>query len=144
VLQVSCWCRDDDGEQSDAQLAEKRPRPHGRTHESRYLVVQGLGGGQHMHQLIRTGSERFGMKLVPWTAVAVDVTATALSDHSGRAFCFLPLPVRTGLPVHVNGYFELSSNRRDVWYRPLPSHPLAIYGFAAVDASRWVDHAAAD
>ena len=33
----------------------------------------------------------------------------------GRAFCFLPLPVCTGLPVHVNGYFELSSNRRDIW-----------------------------
>ena len=33
----------------------------------------------------------------------------------GRAFCFLPLPAETGLPVHVNGYFELSSNRRDIW-----------------------------
>jgi len=35
---------------------------------------------------------------------------------TGRAFCFLPLPVKTGLPVHVNGFFELSSNRRDVWH----------------------------
>ena len=34
----------------------------------------------------------------------------------GRAFCFLPLPVLTGLPVHINGYFELSSNRRDIWF----------------------------
>ena len=33
----------------------------------------------------------------------------------GMAACFLPLPVATGLPVHVNGYFELSSNRRDIW-----------------------------
>jgi hypothetical protein len=33
----------------------------------------------------------------------------------GQAFCFLPLPVRTRLPVHVNAYFELSSNRRDIW-----------------------------
>ncbi|CAN0458022.1 unnamed protein product, partial [Ascophyllum nodosum] len=31
-------------------------------------------------------------------------------------YCFLPLPVVTGLPVHVNGYFELSSNRRDIWH----------------------------
>ena len=22
----------------------------------------------------------------------------------------------TGLPVHVNAYFELSSNRRDIWF----------------------------
>eukprot|EP01018_Ginkgo_biloba_P011710 Gb_03748 [translate_table: standard] len=34
----------------------------------------------------------------------------------GRAFCFLPLPINTGLPVHVNAYFELSSNRRDIWF----------------------------
>ena len=33
----------------------------------------------------------------------------------GRAFCFLPLPVQTGFPVHVNAFFELSANRRDVW-----------------------------
>lgn len=34
----------------------------------------------------------------------------------GRAFCFLPLPVRTGMAVQVNGYFEVSSNRRGIWY----------------------------
>jgi sacsin len=37
------------------------------------------------------------------------------SGVTGRAFCFLPLPALTGLPVHLNAYFELSSNRRDVW-----------------------------
>ena len=37
------------------------------------------------------------------------------NEGSGNAFCFLPLPVDTGLPVHVNGFFELSSNRRDIW-----------------------------
>lgn len=36
-------------------------------------------------------------------------------DIEGLAFCFLPLPVKTCLPVHVNAYFELSSNRRDIW-----------------------------
>lgn len=33
----------------------------------------------------------------------------------GVAFCYLPLPVLTQLPVHCNAYFELSSNRRDIW-----------------------------
>ena len=36
--------------------------------------------------------------------------------RKGHAFCFLPLPVGTGLSVHVNGYFEVLSNRRDIWY----------------------------
>ncbi|OIT25617.1 hypothetical protein A4A49_32452 [Nicotiana attenuata] len=40
----------------------------------------------------------------------------AIENFEGRAFCFLPLPVITGLPVHVNAYFELSSNRRDIWF----------------------------
>ena len=40
----------------------------------------------------------------------------------GQAFCFLPLPVRTQLPVHVNAYWELSANRRDIW-RYFFSHP---------------------
>ena len=34
---------------------------------------------------------------------------------TGRAFCFLPLPISTGLPAHVNGCFALTSNRRELW-----------------------------
>ncbi|CAI0443992.1 unnamed protein product [Linum tenue] len=37
-------------------------------------------------------------------------------NFEGRAFCFLPLPISTGLPAHINSYFELSSNRRDIWF----------------------------
>ncbi|KAG8376019.1 hypothetical protein BUALT_Bualt09G0019400 [Buddleja alternifolia] len=40
----------------------------------------------------------------------------ATLNFEGRAFCFLPLPISTGLPVHINAYFELSSNRRDIWF----------------------------
>ena len=54
------------------------------------------------------------LKLVPWGGVAAPLTEPLLD--TARAYCFLPLPVKTGLPVHVNGYFELSSNRRDIWY----------------------------
>ncbi|KAI8508001.1 hypothetical protein Bbelb_142410 [Branchiostoma belcheri] len=33
----------------------------------------------------------------------------------GEVFCFLPLSIRTGLPVHVNGSFAVASNRRGLW-----------------------------
>ena len=33
----------------------------------------------------------------------------------GQVFCFLPLPIRSGLPVHVNGHFILDSSRRSLW-----------------------------
>ncbi len=72
------------------------------------------------------------LRLIPWGGVAACVHSTAATTtnsnsnsnsssnstatvRSGLAYCFLPLPVQTGLPVMVNGFFELSSNRRDVW-----------------------------
>ena len=57
------------------------------------------------------------MKLIPWSGVAAPLSSLPSAQPlSGSAYCFLPLPVKTNLPVHVNGYFELSSNRRDVWW----------------------------
>lgn len=67
------------------------------------------------------------MRLVPWAGVAARLSSSVALSHGGdqeirtrgAAYCFLPLPVITGLPVHVNGYFELSSNRRGIcaWKR---------------------------
>ncbi|KAK7905077.1 hypothetical protein WMY93_017684 [Mugilogobius chulae] len=37
------------------------------------------------------------------------------SDLNGEAFCSLPLPGHTGLPVHVNANFEVDSSRRNLW-----------------------------
>jgi hypothetical protein len=43
------------------------------------------------------------------------LVAASGASKRGQAFCFLPLPIDSGLPVLLNGYFELSSNRRDIW-----------------------------
>lgn len=85
------------------------------------------------------------LRSVPWACVAAHLTSVEITEDvsdvlnntssgssntseisvastedaktfGGRAFCFLPLPINTGLPVHVNAYFELSSNRRDIWF----------------------------
>ncbi|XP_029123505.1 uncharacterized protein [Elaeis guineensis] len=61
----------------------------------------------------------YELHLLPWASVAACISDGLPEDSvlkQGRAFCFLPLPVRTGLPVQVNGYFEVSSNRRSIWY----------------------------
>ena len=34
--------------------------------------------------------------------------------RTGHLFCFLPLPVKTGLPVHINGCFSVSNDRRQL------------------------------
>lgn len=40
---------------------------------------------------------------------------TVEADFSGKAFCFLPLSIHTGLPVHINGTFAVTSNRKGLW-----------------------------
>ena len=79
----------------------------------RWLVACGLGGRLPMRMAV--SKEARG--LVPWAGIAAPLlvehpTSQPLSLPDGRAFCFLPLPVSVGMPVHVNGYFELTSNRR--------------------------------
>ncbi|KAG7379423.1 hypothetical protein PHYPSEUDO_008661 [Phytophthora pseudosyringae] len=76
----------------------------------KYLVCNQIGGGKARD--MACAAENESLKLIPWVGIASRIDGVPME---GRAFCFLPLPVRIGLPVHVNGYFELSSNRRDIW-----------------------------
>ncbi|RXM32098.1 Sacsin [Acipenser ruthenus] len=65
-------------------------------------------------------AEQFGTSLkttgydskVPQGAVAACVSALV---QNSKAFCSLPLPVETGLPVQVNGNFEVDPSRRGLW-----------------------------
>ncbi|KAG6773689.1 hypothetical protein POTOM_021004 [Populus tomentosa] len=86
----------------------------------RFYVVQSMGSAKsRIGEFAATASKDYDIHLLPWASVAACLT-DGLSDNDelklGRAFCFLPLPVRTGLNVQVNGYFEVSSNRRGIWY----------------------------
>ncbi|XP_063961228.1 LOW QUALITY PROTEIN: sacsin-like [Lytechinus pictus] len=67
---------------------------------------------------------------LPWVAVAIPMSSSETSNvadeaenNDGRVFCFLPLPPgeesRTGLPVHVHGFFGVNSDRRGIkWLGP--------------------------
>jgi hypothetical protein len=81
-----------------------------------WMVCNQMGGG--MATEMAKDPTWAHMNLVPWAGVAARVGGenSNFSQSDGSAYCFLPLPVPTKLPVHVNGYFELSSNRRDVWW----------------------------
>ena len=71
---------------------------------------------------LRLAQEMTNEGYVPAAAVAVRllsvekgyVPATPGEDDrdAGQVFNFLPLPVRSGLPVHINGMFAVHSNRR--------------------------------
>jgi sacsin len=53
--------------------------------------------------------------LFPRAGVAALLPSNGVCNEEYVAYCFLPLPVITHLPVHVNGHFALDGSRRDLW-----------------------------
>lgn len=85
--------------------------------ESTWLVANQMGGGGTQAMAQRPDVKH--MRLVPWGGVAARLEAEGEGSHEpdgGHAYCFLPLPTHTHMPVSVNGFFELSSNRRELWW----------------------------
>lgn len=78
---------------------------------------------------------------VQWAGVAALVSSQERQLSSsiihpsieGRAYCFLPLPIFTGLPIHINAFFALTSNRRDLWKE------MDTEGLGTIKA-KWNDH----
>ena len=52
--------------------------------------------------------------MIPLAELAVEITDNGfpISCKDGRLFCFLPLPLDSFLPFHVNGYFDVGKDRR--------------------------------
>jgi hypothetical protein len=51
----------------------------------------------------------------PLTSAGAAAGAAARAGLGDRVFSFLPLPMRSGLPLHSHASFALSSNRRSLW-----------------------------
>ena len=81
-----------------------------------FLVTSYLCGGKISSTFQSLISDKV-LSYLPSVGVAMPLpTGTKTPDFQGHVFCSLPLPVQktslTGLPVHVNGFFALSQNRR--------------------------------
>ncbi|KAJ0963928.1 hypothetical protein J5N97_029050 [Dioscorea zingiberensis] len=85
-----------------------------------FFLVQGMAPASSQIGVFATAAaKQYDLQLLPWASVAACISDNLTEDDvlkQGQAFCFLPLPVRTGLSVQVNGFFEVSSNRRSIWY----------------------------
>ncbi|KAL3881556.1 hypothetical protein ACJMK2_027982 [Sinanodonta woodiana] len=82
-------------------------------------VFQDFGFGDCPSEIVESLKAKF-VKCLPIGGVAGLISTSALDYCSqsieGKAFCNLPLPVHTGLPVHVNGQFILDDEgRRNLW-----------------------------
>ena len=78
------------------------------TLKEKWLIQQGVGD-------IQNPSQKWGYisQVLPNHGIAASLH---ISDIPlGKIFCFLPLPGLSGLPVHINGQFALSSIRRSLW-----------------------------
>ncbi|XP_075448362.1 sacsin isoform X2 [Ascaphus truei] len=94
-------------------------------HKSSWLVCNSVGGRGICSELDSLADD---LKFVPTIGIAMPLCSNgdgkgAVSEFSGRAFCFLPLPPgeesKTGLPVHISGSFGLTDNRRSIKWREL-------------------------
>ena len=86
----------------------------------KWLVTSCLGTG-HSFQLA-TSEEGRKQGLLSASGIAGRISSKDDKEGllnpeavSGEVFCFLPLSIPSGLPVHVNGYFAVMSNRRGIW-----------------------------
>ncbi|HLO52449.1 MAG TPA: hypothetical protein VK211_28875 [Kamptonema sp.] len=54
-------------------------------------------------------------KVLPWAGAAARISYYSTEGNyqpvAGKVYCFLPLPIETGLPIHINGFFNLNSSR---------------------------------
>ncbi|PVD20277.1 hypothetical protein C0Q70_20774 [Pomacea canaliculata] len=85
-------------------------------HQERWLVVNyHAGREQASDQLLKLCGDP-NLCYQPYVGVAMPLGGQR--SFQSHLFCFLPLPLETksstGLPVHVNGFFALSQNRRHV------------------------------
>ena len=76
--------------------------------EKEWMIQQGIGDVLEPNQ-----KWQFIGEVLPKHGLAVPLKPD--KTFSGKIFCFLPLPISSKLPLHINGQFVLSSNRRALW-----------------------------
>ena len=91
-----------------------------RGNQEKWLVVQQVGFEKQLQQSIRDAYRRGDLGMLPRGGVACllekSSTLNEPASKAKRAYCFLPLPLETSLPLHINGYFALNhESRRNLW-----------------------------
>ncbi|XP_068559206.1 sacsin [Cebidichthys violaceus] len=82
--------------------------------QTRWIIAEQFGSFKNNGDSELTLSDK-----LPQVAIAAlvksDQALSSPMDFKGQAFCSLPLPGNTGLPVHINANFEVDSARRSLW-----------------------------
>ncbi|XP_068670657.1 sacsin-like isoform X3 [Montipora foliosa] len=82
----------------------------------KWLIVQQIGFEKPTPKEITDAFQENKLRMLPRGGVACLLESTPARKRAKKAYCFLPLPLRTKLPVHVNGHFALGhETRRNLW-----------------------------
>lgn len=93
-----------------------------RSSSETWLLASSIGRGQAVQfseaDKALLPSAGVAVQLIPYRrgeyvpAPVFDQVTGRTTRHNGTVFCYLPLPIHSGLPVHINGAFAVASNRR--------------------------------
>ena len=91
--------------------------------EAKWLIVQQIGFENKVEESVILAYQSRDLGMLPRGGVACQLEnkkpITVQVDRKRKAYCFLPLPIETGLPVHINGHFALDNeSRRNLWTSP--------------------------
>ncbi|XP_061172071.1 sacsin-like [Saccostrea echinata] len=110
-----------------AILTTQRPQNHQETKQE-WFVVNLFQGEKDMSQRMLELAHDEQLGYAPYAGIAFPLTQGENEHFKGHVFCFLPLPIEpdsrslTNLPVHVNGFFALTSNRRHMLWATQDQH----------------------
>ncbi|KAA0716166.1 Sacsin DnaJ -like protein subfamily C member 29 [Triplophysa tibetana] len=95
---------------------------------TQYWLLYSCFGTQDSMRMFQRRNENEHVFSLPIGGIAVPLHRDGQTEAwspddglSGQAFCFLPLPIETGLPFHVNGTFAVTSNRKALCERGVKS-----------------------
>ena len=83
-------------------------QPDKETQTTEWLIQRAIGGEDLPPELVKSG---LSQGLRPIAGIAT-ILKPQSSDHKYLLFCFLPLPIQSNLPVHVNSHFLVDDSRK--------------------------------
>ncbi|XP_066931148.1 sacsin-like [Clytia hemisphaerica] len=77
-----------------------------------WLISSSIGGPQTFNYALQNkGHLPCGGVALPFT---VQNNQKTIKEHNGKLYCFLPLPIKSHLSVHLNAAFDVTKNRQNL------------------------------
>ena len=89
--------------------------------KERWLIVQRIGFERKVNDSIIDAYQKHDLGMLPRGGVACLLQRKSVENEpvqkTKKVYCFLPLPIETNLPVHINGHFALDHEARTIFWR---------------------------